>query len=138
MSEMDMGDWETKYKPISNHLEPNASFSCGECGEGMMFETYGKEYEFVTSQPDNCIWTYLDGDEGSYIVQGWHFVNRIGYFITSVPFTDEDDIWVTVSLNKDFFNCDTCGWDYHDEEANVQWDKYETEAQCDNCARGKE
>jgi len=60
-----------------------------------MFETYGEEVEFVKSQDPSKIWMYGDGDDGgSYIWSGWGFVNRIGYFITEVPFPDNTTIQV--------------------------------------------
>jgi hypothetical protein len=31
----------------------------------------------------------VDGDDGTYIVNGYHLVNRIHYFITEIPFEGE-------------------------------------------------
>jgi hypothetical protein len=54
-----------------------------------MFDTYGPELEFVKSQPDNKIWTWVDGDNGgSVLTTGFHFCNRIGYLITETPWTN--------------------------------------------------
>lgn len=90
--EMTEDEWIATYKPIINHIDKNASF------DGTMFETYGDEEEFVENYPDsNCVWTYADGDDGgTYIFNGWHFVNRIGYFITEVPCPVEDDIQIPI------------------------------------------
>lgn len=74
--------WEADYQPITNHLVPDSSWS------GWMFETYGKELEFVLSQPENHIWTWTDSDEGTFLSSGYHLVNRLGYFITEKPWTD--------------------------------------------------
>jgi hypothetical protein len=71
--------WTEKYLPIQNHLVTEASW------DGTMFETYGKEYAYVASQPAQNIWTWIDGDTGSWIANGLHIVNRIGYFITENP-----------------------------------------------------
>ena len=80
--------WFDTYKPIPNHLDDNASFNDGE--HGYMFETYGDELEFVKAQDSNRIWTYRDGsDGGTYITEGYHVVNRIGYFVTTVPYNDK-------------------------------------------------
>ncbi len=68
--------WEEKYKPIKNHIDPSSSW------DGTMFETYGDEVQFVMSQPDENVWTWVDGDEGTWIISGLHAVNRIGYFVT--------------------------------------------------------
>jgi hypothetical protein len=94
--EVDYDVWFNIYKPIPNHIDKGASFNDGE--QGYMFETYGKELEFVKAASDRHIWTYGDGDDGgTYIWSGWSFVNRIGYFITEVPFSDGVDVQVLVS-----------------------------------------
>lgn len=82
-------EWETQFKPIKNHLDSNASWQ-NEEGEGIMFETYGNELDFVREkckEIPNCIWTLMDSEEDDdcVIVEGFHFVNRIGYFITENP-----------------------------------------------------
>ncbi len=84
-------DWVMDYQPIENHIEPNSSF------EGHMFETYGEELDFVLSHDIHNIWTYIDGDSGNpLIVNGYSLVNRIGYFITEIPWADEDEINVSL------------------------------------------
>jgi hypothetical protein len=72
--------WEEEYKPIKNHLDDNAS------EDGFMFETFGEEEMYVLrinyTEP-NRVWTVLTDDFGELcIVNGWHWVNRIGYIIT--------------------------------------------------------
>ena len=104
--EMSFEEWETTYKPISNHLDENASFQ-NEQGEGIMFETYGVEVDFVKSVNPNRIWMYGSGDDGgTYIWSGWGFVNRLGYFITEVPFPDNTIIQVLVG--EPDLTCDEC------------------------------
>ena len=73
-------NWLVKYHPIQNHLDTNAPF------DGCMFETFGKEVEFVRAQPTAKIWTLLECDGKTFICEGFHFVNRIGYFITEVSY----------------------------------------------------
>jgi len=70
--------WLAKYRPIKNHLDTNASF------DGWMFETFGREVEFVRTQQAERIWTLVDCDGKSFICEGFHYVNRLGYFITEV------------------------------------------------------
>ena len=77
-------EWYEKYKPIKNPLDPNASWN------GEMFETYGEEIEFVKSTPDNFVWTLLDVDGKSLIVNGQSWVNRMGYFVCEVPWNDDE------------------------------------------------
>jgi hypothetical protein len=72
--------WFDTFKPIKNNITNGADYH---------FETYGEEYEFVKAQDPNTIWTEVDGDSGTYIVAGWHYVNRIHYYITTNPWDDE-------------------------------------------------
>ena len=93
-------EWFEQFKPIPNHLDENASFNDGE--HGYMFETYGDEVEFVKAQEPNRIWTYCDGDNGgTYISDGYHVVNRIGYFVTTVPYDDKQYYQIQLIAGKD-------------------------------------
>lgn len=79
-------EWETQFKPIANRIIGSASF------DGLMFETYGEELAQVLAFANGGkaghrkVWTLVDGDDGeAVIVEGYHLVNRLGYFITSKP-----------------------------------------------------
>jgi hypothetical protein len=94
-------EWDHHFKPMVNHLDKNASFDDGS--GGIMFETYGVEYDHVAAigqQDPNRIWTYMDTDYGNTVItNSWSFVNRIGYFITEKPY--DDNYFVIVQLDKD-------------------------------------
>jgi|LauGreDrversion4_2_1035121.scaffolds.fasta_scaffold507229_2 hypothetical protein len=90
-------EWEAKYKPKANHLVEGASFQ-DEDGVGIMFETYGVEVDYVRTNSNNHIWTYIDEDDKGYIIAGYHWINRIGYFITAEPWTDE---WESIPLDEE-------------------------------------
>lgn len=79
--EQELDAWEAKYKPLKNHITNDGNDK---------FETYGEELDFVRSVYDTDprrVWTLVDGDDGNlYIVDGYHLVNRINYFVTEVPF----------------------------------------------------
>lgn len=94
---MNYDEWCEHYKPIKNHIDPNAGFG------GEMFETYGAEVEFVKEQDPSKIWTVLTGDDGGlYLCSGWHYVNRLGYFVTEVPLeSDKDSLEITVDDPED-------------------------------------
>ena len=81
--------WEDKYQPIQNHITKNGDDK---------FETYGEELEFVRSihfTEPNRVWTLIEGDSGNlWITNGYHFVNRLNYFITKKPYKGADDIEV--------------------------------------------
>ena len=75
--------WEVKFKPIKNHLVSDP--------DQKMFETYGEEVEFVTKADNKYVWTWRQGDMSDLIVAGYHYENRLGYYITEVPWEDEYD-----------------------------------------------
>lgn len=84
--EKELDDWTSTYKPITNVLSPsNTNVHLED-----KFETYGEELEYVlnvaNSEP-NRVWTLVDGDDGNlYIINGYHLVNRVNYFITERAF----------------------------------------------------
>jgi hypothetical protein len=77
---LDWEQWTEEFKPINNHLSNDPEYQ--------MFETYGEELEFVMAQDPYTIWTYIDADGGSLITEGYHLVNRLGYYITEKPWTE--------------------------------------------------
>tara|TARA_R110000782_G_scaffold41292_1_gene94821 strand:+ start:52 stop:462 length:411 start_codon:yes stop_codon:yes gene_type:complete len=89
--------WVEKYKPIKNTITkyPDTSADFDQ------FETYGEELEFVKAQDPRNIWTYLDGDSSSLLVQGFSYVNRISYYICEVPFTEGDPDVVMISIDNE-------------------------------------
>lgn len=103
---MDYDAWVAEFKPMLNHIDPDSSFN------QTMFETYGDEVEHVcdranTPDTERTVWTYLDGDEGSYIVNGYMLVNRIGYFITEKPANSDLNYEILVDRYDDY----DFGWD---------------------------
>jgi hypothetical protein len=72
-----------------------------------MFETYGEELEFVMKAKPNNIWTYLNTDGGTVTVEGFHYVNRIGYFITEVPWIDSTSYEIDLEMSPEC--CEACG-----------------------------
>jgi hypothetical protein len=75
--------WAEKFKPTPNHI-------LNQDGEHM-YETYGEEVEHVIKTDSKYIWTLIQGDMSDLIVAGYHYVNRLGYYITEVPWEDEYD-----------------------------------------------
>lgn len=71
-----------QFNPIKNHLNPHASY------EGCMFETFDAELAEVkktlATKPLN-VWTIISADGDLIIIQGYHYVDRIGYLITELP-----------------------------------------------------
>tara|TARA_B110000503_G_scaffold111529_1_gene167025 strand:- start:98 stop:511 length:414 start_codon:yes stop_codon:yes gene_type:complete len=95
--EISFDAWAEKYKPIKNTITkyPDTSADFDQ------FETYGEELEFVKAHDTRNIWTYLDGDSSSLLVQGFSYVNRIAYYICEVPFTEGDPEVVIISVDSE-------------------------------------
>ena len=121
-------DWFKTYKPIKNNLVMDSSF------DGHMFETYGEEVEFVKAQDENRIWMLGDGDDGGmYIWSGWGFVNRIGYFVTEVPFPDNTTIQIQVGVP--WYYCESCDSEWEDQDNIIRDAFQEVDLEkCPNCA----
>ena len=121
-------EWFNTYKPIKNNLVESSSF------DGHMFETYGEEVEFVKAQDENRIWMLGDGDDGGmYIWSGWGFVNRIGYFVTEVPFPDNTIIQIQVGVP--WYYCENCDAELEDPD-NIIRDAFQEQdlEKCPECA----
>ena len=52
-------EWVNTYKPIKN---PTNDWG----GEYSAFETFSPDVDFVFEQPDNLVWTEIQGDGGCY------------------------------------------------------------------------
>jgi hypothetical protein len=99
--EMSEDEFDCQYPLLKNHLNPNASWVYGE-GPGCLFETYGEELPFVRQQDPSTVWTLVDGDDGhQYVISGYHFVNRIGYLISTVSVPQDADIQVHIPMEAD-------------------------------------
>jgi hypothetical protein len=82
--------WVREFKPVANHLRNQNH------GLELSYETYGEECDYVKLQDEHNIWTEVDGDFGTYIVSGYHYVNRIHYYITTNPWIEDVEVptWV--------------------------------------------
>lgn len=80
------------YEPFENHLVNDAPYS------NYMFETYGVELEYVKLQDEDTVWTIVEcDDEEEYIIQGFHYVNRIGYIITQESWDAKKEVQVDIN-----------------------------------------
>jgi hypothetical protein len=88
--EIDHDEWVKIYKPIKDQAI--------EGGEGIMFETYGKDSQRVIEQTKadvDKVWTLIDEESDKAIfINGCHYVNRLGYAITEekAPFNISVDV----------------------------------------------
>lgn len=77
--------FDDRYTLLRNHLNPNATWAYGD-ENGCMFEAYGAELDFVRQQNPRCVWTFMDGDDGEYlVVNGIYPFQGIGFLISTEP-----------------------------------------------------
>lgn len=98
------------FKPKENHLVEDAGW------DGCLYETYGEELKYVheLALKENRVWTIIESDEEVYedydcsehdngedepyvpsifyIVSGFHYVNRIGFLVTEIPYEKDTEI----------------------------------------------
>jgi hypothetical protein len=89
-------EWVEQYKPI-----------CDLDGNPIMYETYGEDLDIVSDTPENRIWTWVDGGDYSGINSGFQRVNRLNYYICTVPF-DMSEIYYV-----DLYEMTLCDMDEH-------------------------
>lgn len=111
-------EFETNYRPIKNPFSADGS---------RMFETYGEEVEFVRKAPANTIWTYSQVDYGFVTTEGYHFVNRLGYYVTEVPWEPDTEYEVDLYIET----CEVCDNPFNDDAYACQED--DMEYTCNNC-----
>jgi len=94
-NEIEYFDWLEKFKPehnkilLATHPYPERPDDCAPYN-GRMYETFGEELEVVMAARKinpYKIWTLLDCGT---ISQGTHIVNRMGYFICEIPWSEND------------------------------------------------
>jgi hypothetical protein len=90
-------EWEKTYRPIRNPLATDPGFW------GFMFDTLYNETEAMKliAESQHNVWTLVDNNPNSVyldIVSGARYINRMGYFVTEIPWTDE----VTVSNDPSY------------------------------------
>ena len=74
--------WAEKYKPVKNHFKNSGEYA---------YDTYGEEVEYIKTVDPKYVWTWVQGDMSDLIITGMAFVNRLSYYVTEVPWTDEDE-----------------------------------------------
>ena len=75
--DMDYDQWYDTFRP-----------KVDDEGVVINYETYGDDWEIIRNTDYHYVWTLVDGDYGTWIVEGRAFVNRILYFITEEPWKD--------------------------------------------------
>ena len=98
--ELTEDEFDARYPLKPNHLNTSAGWALGDAG-GCLFETQGEEFAFIKRQDPRMVWTLVDGDDGDmYLVNGLHFVNRVGYLLSTIPVPDNVAIQVHLPMSK--------------------------------------
>jgi hypothetical protein len=84
---MDLVGWFDTFRPREN--PSNHGYEIDDVN--FMFETYGDDLSEIVRVKNNSdgqlIWTLVEFESGEFLIEGFHHVNRIGYFIASVPWS---------------------------------------------------
>lgn len=79
-------DFFEKYTTMDNPFTEGGSY------DNKWFETYGEEYGVIQKAAETkpgTVWTVIDNNDGWFgIVAGWHYINRMGYFLTEEEYED--------------------------------------------------
>jgi hypothetical protein len=77
-------EWFDTYKPTKNSHDPEASWN------GTLIGTSDAEQAQIKSASPDRIWTLTETDGVMHLTNGFHTVNRLGYFVCSVPYSGPD------------------------------------------------
>jgi rubrerythrin len=113
-----------KFTMVKNTIDENASF------DGCMFETYGEELELIQKTnhfAPKRVWTIVDCDGRLYYESGYHFVNRLGYFITEEDVPEDVEFTVELEdLTDGKYQCGSCEQHFDEPE----------DGSCPHCGSG--
>jgi len=83
--EMTYSEWVEKYRPLKDSY-----------GDAHLFNSTGTDLEFLRKQFRVTIWTAISSGSRDYIRNDVKLVNRIGFYVTEIPWIEDDEIDVTV------------------------------------------
>jgi len=99
--EISEDEFDNRYQLLENHINLNASWGYGD-RPGCLFESFGDELNFVNQQDPQTIWTLIDGDNGDmYLISGLHFINRVGYLLSTSPVPKNTTVQVHLPMSVD-------------------------------------
>jgi hypothetical protein len=87
-----------------------------------MFETFGQDMQTVLEvheQTPRRVWTAMDGDDGVYLVNGLHYVNRV-YYVITVEEGEEGEEFLDMAYGED----DEDDSNYLDNDLDMDDDNY--------------
>lgn len=79
-----------QYNPVKNRVVSHESSF-----DGTLFETYGEEVQYVYSISNDHVWTLVVTESNEWLIlPGFHYVNRLGYFISQEPWSDPNQEFI--------------------------------------------
>jgi hypothetical protein len=111
--------WANKFKPVNNQFVSDP--------DQQVFDTHGQEGEYIKTVDNKYVWTWVQGDLSDLIVAGYHYVNRLGYYVTEVPWDNE---WDSCLLSEEV-ECEC----YKEDGYYDRWGDLEQsgDPDCDKC-----
>lgn len=90
-------EWVERFKPIQIHDENDDSYN------GCLCDPWnGTDRALVDKMVGtNTVWTLIEEDGIRSIIEGWHYVNREGYFVTEIPYSGSETFEVTFGDEQD-------------------------------------
>ena len=88
-------------KLTESEFDNNFELETRDGGEEFQYETYDEDLELVFEKmktTPNQVWTCVEVDDELFYLSGRHTVNRLYYFFTTTPYSDEDYIEVKLDI----------------------------------------
>lgn len=96
MNPLTEDQFDSMFTIVPNHIRNDTGWEVdGKC---CLYETYGKDVEYIASISDtNTVWTYVVGDEGTYLLSGMYLVNRMGYLVSKERYTEDYEVKINTT-----------------------------------------
>ena len=94
--ELSQREFVLGYPLVTNHLSLNTLELDASGDRNCLFEAIGAQLEYVRRQSPELIWTMIEAEGDHYICSGYRVVNRSGYFLSTVPRPDGQQIEVSL------------------------------------------
>ncbi|MGD1084468.1 MAG: hypothetical protein ABSA47_06910 [Verrucomicrobiota bacterium] len=80
----DFDDFRQHYTLLKNRFDSSSAL------DGCLFGWVGQEWEAVRNGPPKNLWTLIECEGLWWISPGFHYVNRLGYLLTTEPRKTDD------------------------------------------------
>lgn len=98
-SQWNIKTWATKYQPITNPRGNDYFVENTDWMTNSYFDTIGEDKDYMVEKDitEEYVWTWQEFDGDWILSQGYKFANRLGYFITSIPYDKNDPTEVEIT-----------------------------------------